>query len=937
MKRSLLLGSLFLTVFATLPVFLYAQVPANTCGALGPANEYPVAFTCTPVAMNTNGMSPSINPGGCGAGNNDDAWAYFVATTTQTQVTYTNTGCSGFLCGLFVSSVLHVFDGSCGSLVQLGCDLGGFGIGSQGTVNVMTTPGNTYFVRVQRWLSDANLAGDLCITAIADPPVNDDCVDATVISEGVHPFVTAGATGVLTASCSVGDTKDVWFVYTPSCTGEMTVTTCGDADFDTALSLLDACSGVELACQDDAPGCAGFTSQLVYPAYAGQTYWIRVSGYQGESGSGNLTVSCDPVVWYSQGSGSAWQPIWARTPAGVPGYATFAPNASVVVQAGHTVQMDISTMHLKDFTVEPGGVFDAIVGIDLYVEGDWTIGGTYLPRTSYVQFRGGQAHSIAGAATCSFYDLELAGPGDLIVQADSVHVFGSLYLTDGDFNANGKEVVLRSGPAATARLGPVEPSASYTGNLRIQRYIPAGITNWRLLSSPVGGATVNQWKQDFFTAGFPGSHYPPFYSPPGSGILWPSIRCYNEPDPGADQQDGFIGPSGVGEVILAGRGYAAWCGDNLNTTTSFVIDVKGPPNIAASPLALPVSYTDTGSPLVDGWNLVGNPLPSALDFSDVLLGPDVEPVFWVFDPVSGNSIFWNESSGIGSGQMNGNIRSSQGFWLHATGPNTSTTVDESAKINDPNGGAPFGGLSMMQPILRLKIASGLNQFSDEALFHFGAGDPTYDPADVQKFFFSHAEAPQLWSRSIDSVDLALNAWGSVDQSFQLPLFVKAGVSGSYTVEVTEAVTAMSQACFELEDLLTGARVELEEGVSHSFQLASSTAAEPPRFMLHVAPRPEFLVSVSPMFPIVGEPILFSSGVMPGTPVVWDLGDGTISMDPQIQHSYAMPGNYTVVLTVGEEPCELQYQEVIEVSSATSREESRKEELRACYQEGALML
>lgn len=128
------------------------------------------------------------------------------------------------------------------------------------------------------------------------PPANDDCANATEIGDGVHAFSSEGATGTDITSCTSGDSNDVWFVYTATCTGIATASTCDDVDFDSSVSVWAACGGMEIACNDDGDDCSDFTSEVTFSVVAGTSYWIRVAGYQGETGSGNLTVSCDGSI-----------------------------------------------------------------------------------------------------------------------------------------------------------------------------------------------------------------------------------------------------------------------------------------------------------------------------------------------------------------------------------------------------------------------------------------------------------------------------------------------------------------------------------------------------------------------------------------------------------------------------------------------------------------
>src|SRR5690606_22167826 len=232
------------------------------------------------------------------------------------------------------------------------------------------------------------------------------------------------------------------------------------------------------------------------------------------------------------------------------------------------------------------------------------------------------------------WNLTVNTPAGSVTDA-TLRIRGTLQLDGGAFDATLADVTLTSSATGTGRLGPVASGASYAGDMTVQRYIPAGHTNWRMLGSPVAGQTVNDWKDDFFTAGFPGSHYPNFYNPVGSGILWPSIRYYDETEVSTNADAGLVGATSNTMSLRPGQGFQAWSGDNFSTTTAFTVDVTGAPHIADSPITLPVSFTASGTEEADGWNLVSNPLPSPIDFSLLGRGADVRNAYWIFDPVAG--------------------------------------------------------------------------------------------------------------------------------------------------------------------------------------------------------------------------------------------------------------------------------------------------------------
>jgi len=132
----------------------------------------------------------------------------------------------------------------------------------------------------------------------------DQCADAPTISPfGAvqYPFTTDGTTATpIAGSCANSDTgPDVWFRFLPTVTGNVDISTCG-ANFDTVLRVFDTCaSATHIVCNDDA--CTGgpsvgntLASRVQFRCHAGEDYLIRISGFSGQAGSGNLTFSVVP-------------------------------------------------------------------------------------------------------------------------------------------------------------------------------------------------------------------------------------------------------------------------------------------------------------------------------------------------------------------------------------------------------------------------------------------------------------------------------------------------------------------------------------------------------------------------------------------------------------------------------------------------------------------
>jgi hypothetical protein len=130
------------------------------------------------------------------------------------------------------------------------------------------------------------LAALITPTALAQ---NDECAGALPLPVGTVAFDTAVAT--LSAEvwpCASGGGPDLWYTYTATANSTLTISTCGST-YDTALEVFEGGCGalVPLDCNDDS--CA-LQSSISFAAASGATYFVRVGGFSGASGSGTLAL-----------------------------------------------------------------------------------------------------------------------------------------------------------------------------------------------------------------------------------------------------------------------------------------------------------------------------------------------------------------------------------------------------------------------------------------------------------------------------------------------------------------------------------------------------------------------------------------------------------------------------------------------------------------------
>ena len=129
-------------------------------------------------------------------------------------------------------------------------------------------------------------------------PANNCFANAGAV--GATPWTTSQSTAGATMEASepspcgaIGST--VWFSWTPTTTGQVTMTTVGSS-YDTVVAAYTGTSVgglAQQACNDDFPSCC--LSQITFNCTAGTTYMIQAGGFS--AGTGNLQLNvgnCSP-------------------------------------------------------------------------------------------------------------------------------------------------------------------------------------------------------------------------------------------------------------------------------------------------------------------------------------------------------------------------------------------------------------------------------------------------------------------------------------------------------------------------------------------------------------------------------------------------------------------------------------------------------------------
>lgn len=318
------------------------------------------------------------------------------------------------------------------------------------------------------------------------------------------------------------------------------------------------------------------------------------------------------------------------------------------------------------------------------------------------------------SVNASLNSFVLASGGSLTLLEDATLTIDSG--TTGASAANGPLFKLSTG-SSVSTLGDnskiiIEPNARYvnlTGNRpRIEsRQRFTGVKGWRQVASPVR-TTYADFLDSLETQGYTGSKY---------DSLQPNILWFAETDTGTTLQS-WRKPGNAADSVVVGRGHFAYVfngagyptrvsgGGNYRDTLPITLTATGIEPDLSSDFTFPeLTYTPRSlSTIADtvggnrffldenvadqGWNLLGNPTPSVLNWDQsggAWTATNLNNTFYIWDPDFANGEggyrFWNGSIGNVNDTTleTGFLAPWQAFWVHANAANPELRVNNSAK------------------------------------------------------------------------------------------------------------------------------------------------------------------------------------------------------------------------------------------------------------------
>jgi hypothetical protein len=451
--------------------------------------------------------------------------------------------------------------------------------------------------------------------------------------------------------------------------------------------------------------------------------------------------------------------------------------------------------------------------------------GTFIPGSGTIEFNGTTTQTINTSVPITFNNLTIdneigvvlannyltlvtgiltinAGKKFEIAPGKLLEIIGSI-----NNNAGTEGFTLQSDATGTAALIHNTSNVPAT----VELYINGAAETWHFLSSPVSNQSIsNSWTP----SGTYGN---------GSGYdlyLWnePTFCWFYQLDITSDTNWNTVHPS---NDFMVGRGYL-YSVQAPNPTNEFV----GNLNNESINYGLTINSPDLS---LKGFNLVGNPYPSSIDWQSEsgwtrsnLVNSGGGHDIWIWNPAAKNYGVCNSYTGITTNGISRYIAPMQGFFVQAE-YSDELSMNNDIRVLDESS-AWFKSEKQEESNMSICVKSDANYGSDEILLDFGC----YENGDgAKKLFSSISTAPSLYINDEGNY-YSVRHLTNTNENSTIPIMFAAGIDGNYTISCNFDPNSMDTV------MLQDKKTEYIQNMNaiNTYQFHASTNDDKDRFVLH---------------------------------------------------------------------------------------------------------
>jgi|GEM_PF-2566242 len=336
------------------------------------------------------------------------------------------------------------------------------------------------------------------------------------------------------------------------------------------------------------------------------------------------------------------------------------------------------------------------------------------------------------SARSDYGNIEISGTGIKSIEPGFRMTFSGNLTTNNAF-------VLKSDSTSTASIGELPNTASITGEITVERFIPSRRA-YRFLASPVSTSDFikNNWQKGAFITGNGGSSNG-FDVGDLQGLQYPSMFVLN-----ATTQSWDSIPNTNATNLTQGMGYRMFVrGDrtidlnsNYSPATNTILSATGthtPGNKTFNTSSSPALTNQS-----NGYTMIGNPFPSTIDWNTVSKS-NISTSYWTWRAQGGTNnrgayVNYNASGMISSdGNVNKNIESGNAIIVQTTASNPELIIKESDKTAAIQG-SQILGKAVVDEVLRITINEQDSVFADGlVIYATNEAQNTFETFDTEKW------------------------------------------------------------------------------------------------------------------------------------------------------------------------------------------------------------
>ncbi|MCG3164761.1 MAG: hypothetical protein POELPBGB_00520 [Bacteroidia bacterium] len=475
-------------------------------------------------------------------------------------------------------------------------------------------------------------------------------------------------------------------------------------------------------------------------------------------------------------------------------------NTDATILSGTSYQPNINAdgAVCRNLTINSGASVTTGIAGRLQIKGNLVNNGSADLGSGTVVFNGANPQNITG--NNNFANLEIDNSMMVGVNSGTQTITGIVVLTNGVMYTYGNPFILKSNASGIAQISGAG-NGDLEGTLTAERYIPAAPAFAaapfnHLIASPLKTDTIVDTGLSGFADDF--SLVANSYGSSPNGTFFSFLESAGGAGGSPFSYNCLRAPS----QIVNFNGYAA------KITGATTLDITGTYKHHVSPIKN-LSYTPGSGG--NGWNLVGNPYPSSIDWNATngWVKQHITNSIYLWDPATEQFTSYNGTVGTNGGTRY--IAPFQAFFVVANDYFPMISAMQTSRVTSAT---TFYKTDEVTELIRLKVTNSNGQ-QDETVVYFDLnGSQDLDVYDSYKIKSMSPTVPMLASR-LGNENISINVLPGYTTETVIPLIFES-LAGNFSITAAELLGFGNGNPVYLQDAYAGTITEITENFQYDF-------------------------------------------------------------------------------------------------------------------------